>query len=129
MNYRLFVLLVVIASSYIAIGQAEEFDVFPAQHHVEIHKPASLKQKIYVEPSQIYFSNNQIFVQSTKGMIQIKGIKSDDVGIYYQAAHPQSWYCNNIINGKVCGHYNTYSYFCENCGKEPLKKKPITEKN
>jgi methionyl-tRNA synthetase len=123
MNYRLFLLLVVFGCSYITTGQAEEFDVFLAQHHAENQKIVSLKQKIYVEPSQIYFSNNHIFVQSTKEMIQIQGIKSDELGVYYQAEHPQFWYCEYIFsNGKRCGHYNTYSYYCENCGRAPGEK-------
>ncbi len=66
-------------------------------------------QKIYVQPSDIYFSDNQIFVQTPKGLIQVHSLKTDSHGIYYKTARPYSWDCPR------CGEYNAYDYYCEHC--------------
>lgn len=76
-------------------------------------------QKIYIHPSEIYFSNNKIFVQTKKGVLEIPSIQSDFKGIYYRAVHPQNWVC------KKCGEYNINTYYCENCEKSPSDKQEI----
>lgn len=77
-------------------------------------------QKIYVQPSDIYFSGNQIFVQTPKGLMPVTSLKTDAKGIYYKTAHPQSWVCTRNENGKVCNTYNAYNYYCESCGFSPF---------
>ncbi len=90
--------------------------ILPEQPTVE-----RISQKIYVQPSDIYFSNNQIFVQTPKGLMPVDALKTDAKGIHYKTAHPQSWFCEYVDKrtGKKCGHYNTYTYFCEECGHSP----------
>lgn len=121
MNYRLFALLLILICSYITVMKADELDILAAQHLRENEKVVTtIDRKIYVEPSQIRFSNNQIFVQTPKGMFQIPKLYSDDIGIYYKSVHPYSWYCHHRFSeGRVCGHYNTYIYYCEECGHAP----------
>jgi hypothetical protein len=119
MRYRILAFLFSLICLFVTQSQAEEFEFIPAQSLME-DKIVSIEQKIYVEPSQIYFSMGRIFVQTPKGLTQIHELNSDDLGIYYRTEHPKSWYCKyKYPNGKVCGHYNTYTYFCEECGHAP----------
>lgn len=125
MNHRIFVLLFTFICSYMTYGQAQGCNINSAQYLVENQQVISLMQKIYIEPSEIFFVNSQIFVETPKGLMQILELSSDEIGIYYKAAHPQSWFCNNKDeNGKRCGTYNTNTYYCEECGKAPAPNPP-----
>lgn len=89
--------------------------ILPEQPAVEM-----AVQKIYVQPSEIYFSNNQIFVQTPKGLVPVHSLKTDAKGIHYKTVHPKSWYCEyEFDDGTTCGNYNTYTYYCEECGHSP----------
>lgn len=88
--------------------------ILPEQAAIEM-----IVQKIYVQPSDIYFSDNQIFVQTPKGLIPVNSLKTDAKGIHYKTAHPQSWVCTRKEKGKVCNTYNAYDYYCEKCHYSP----------
>lgn len=99
----------------------ENLSLIPAQLLEEQPSAETIVQKVYVHPSQIYFSDNQIFVQTPKGLMPVHSLKTDAKGIHYRTAHPQSWYCQYVDKqtGKKCGYYNTFTYYCEECGHSP----------
>ncbi len=114
------VLLSTFACVSFATSDGKELDLAPAQIIEEQPSVETIIQKVYVHPSQIYFSDNQIFVQTPKGLMPVQSLKADAKGIHYRTAHPQSWYCQyEFEDGTICGCYNTFTYFCEDCGHSP----------
>jgi hypothetical protein len=109
----MFELMLILACLCFASSQAEDLNLIPAQEINQNSQMVASFEKIYVKPSQIYFLNNQILVATKKGLLPINSLETDAIGVYYKAAHPYHWVCS------TCGTYNTYTYFCETCGKAP----------
>lgn len=106
--------------SCLTFGYGEEnVNLTAAQILLEHPTVERISQKIYVQPSDIYFSGNQIFVQTPKGLMPVEALKTDAKGIHYRIVHPQSWVCTRKIDGEVCNTYNAYNYYCESCGYSP----------
>jgi hypothetical protein len=115
-----FLLLTISFLSFTCYLEAENYDLMPSQQLSNNQQIEYVFHKVYVQPSQIYFSENQMFVQSLEGLIPINSLKTDCNGIHYEIVHPYSWVCKSVDSrGKKCGHYNSNTYYCEHCGRSP----------
>lgn len=65
-------------------------------------------KKIYVQPNDIVFHNDQILIHSNNQWLLAESIHADAAGIYAKAA--LLWFC------KKCHYHNEDNDYCANCG-------------
>lgn len=73
----------------------------------------------YVDPKDIYFSNNRIYVMQDGVLEAVDSIAADDFSIYFKKSFPSNkspWECPR------CSHVNVKeATYCSNCLWDPEK--------
>jgi hypothetical protein len=68
-------------------------------------------KKLYLNPSNIFFQENKIFILHENGVYKVTSIHSDNDGLYVDDCFPMPFVCQR------CGLRNPGTNFaCERCG-------------
>jgi hypothetical protein len=82
------------------------FANFLSAANVENHK-----NRLYVNPSHIFFKDNKIFLLDKDQLYEISSIKTDVRGTYVKAKWPLPFFCQN------CHRWSSsFTLVCEHCG-------------
>lgn len=82
------------------------FANFLSAANVENHK-----SRLYVNPSNIFFEDNKIYVLNKDQILEVSSIKSDEKGTYVKLKWPFPFECSR------CGWWNSsFAFVCERCG-------------
>ncbi len=72
--------------------------------------PVAKKDRIYINPKDIAFNNNEMYVSINNNLVQTSAVYSDATGVYVDQ-NQISWTCG-------CGYHNTTNVWtCDGCGR------------